>query len=647
MKKILIFVVLVVIVGILGVRWWPSYSPFIIKEAHARAATSPEVERLSAQKQEFIVRIKQLRPGGSLAGRMIDLEGRKNQLLRHYPNGHPDIKILDEQIATMRTALEKLPQLEAEYTALNQKLELARTQAQAPAKKSIDFHSFLKPQYLRLPRLRFESEATLVYGGDPKNLEEEVGQLRADPSIPLAEATLEKVPGEPPQILVRGTASMPGKLMERLSRVVQAVIASSLAREKDALHKKVVTFQKQQQNLETNLKQLALERKALLMGPVPTTPNAQLIAQIESLKARRNLLIENYPTHTDIAQLGQQIKELLGKTGRRSTRLTEKLSIYDRQINETKVWMGYLGRRAEALAKEEKQAKSLWTLARPFQKPTWPRRVEGWPVLAGGVLAVALLGVVMRRAKKSKKIVSEPLPLDGLWKVPSAQPTASSVPEPPPSAVALEVVTPELPADPLTQKAASLYERWVEVAKLLYSPALQAPEGVLESVSPLLQESSEFLPEGHDVLARYLARSVEPGNLPAHVARTVLMALTGAEEAGASPEHRYAMALAALFHDLAVVPRPAAQQEEVGSEVGRLSAVLLRRIPGLAPALLAMVEEILIGMDEYKLETWHNIAQGRTLEPLSKVLREIDRFEKVMQKQKARLQRQLRPAANF
>jgi hypothetical protein len=35
------------------------------------------------------------------------------------------------------------------------------------------------------------------------------------------------------------------------------------------------------------------------------------------------------------------------------------------------------------------------------------------------------------------------------------------------------------------------------------------------------------------------------------------------------------------------------------------------------------------------------VATGKNLEPLSKVLREIDRFEKVMQKQKSRLARQI------
>src|ERR1019366_9515644 len=177
---------------------------------------------------------------------------------------------------------------------------------------------------------------------------------------------------------------------------------------------------------------------------------------------------------------------------------------------------------------------------------------------------------------------------------------------------------PAPPADPLTAQAAALYARWIEVAKALYAPAPEAPQGVLDQVGPLLQESSDFLPQGHDALARYLARTVAPGDLPAHVARTVLMTLTGAQDAGVTPEHRLAMTLAALFHDLAMVPRPAPMQDDIGSEVGRLSASVLRRIPGLQPAILSMVEDILIGMDEFKLETWQNAAMGKNLEPLSK-----------------------------
>jgi hypothetical protein len=253
------------------------------------------------------------------------------------------------------------------------------------------------------------------------------------------------------------------------------------------------------------------------------------------------------------------------------------------------------------------------------------------------ILGLLGFGVIVFKGKKTNSGSA-----NGLWRPDTSAP--SPAPEiKNPEVIPLQVVPADtdVPSDPLTEKAATLYAKWTEAAKVLYQPAAEPPQGILDSVGPLLQESSEFLTDGHDVLARYLARSVTPGDLPAHVARTVLMTLAGAQEAGVSPEHRLAMTLAALFHDLAVVPRPSAVQSEVGSEVGRLSASVLRRIPDLEPAILEMVEDILIGMDEYKLETWHNAVNGKSLEPLSKVLREIDRFEKVMQKQKTRLDRRV------
>ena len=291
--------------------------------------------------------------------------------------------------------------------------------------------------------------------------------------------------------------------------------------------------------------------------------------------------------------------------------------------------MDYFARRAQEADKTWRGLKPLWTIVQPIKKPMWPNRIEGWPWGIGVFAGLLGLGrLVFRKPRDARSDAVD----DGLWK-----PAPLDIP------VALRVVAtePKAVGDPLTGKAAALYAKWVEMARILYTPAPEPPQGVLDQVAPLLQESSDFLPEGRDVLARSLAKSVTPGDLAAHVARTVLMTLTGAEEAGVSPEHRLAMALAALFHDLAVVPRPPAFQEEVGSEVGRLSAGVLRRIPGLPPALLAMVEDILIGMDEFKLETWQNVANGNNLEPLSKVLREIDRFEKVMQKQKARLDRRV------
>jgi hypothetical protein len=310
--------------------------------------------------------------------------------------------------------------------------------------------------------------------------------------------------------------------------------------------------------------------------------------------------------------------------------------------NETKVRIDYFSRQLQDLSQAEKNLKPAWKVILPAQKPSRPSRLEQWPLFSGVLAGVFCLVFLLTLGKtKSARSMSS----NGLWRPDSdvlgAALQAPAVLAAGPVELTVVPAEPALPSDPLTEKAAAIYTQWADVAKVLYTPAPEPPQGVLDSVGPLLQESSEFLVEGHDVLARYLAHSVTPGDLPAHVARTVLMTLAGAEESGASPEHRLAMALAALFHDLAVVARPAAIQEEVGSEVGRLSASVLRRIPGLQPAILSMVEEILIGMDEFKLETWQNVAAGKNLEPLSKVLREIDRFEKVMQKQKSRLARQI------
>lgn len=498
----------------------------------------------------------------------------------------------------------------------------------------------------RKVQLSFPGEAILQFSGDPAQVDIDLQSFRgAGPTG----VTFDRVIGHPLQLRIQTAGAWPKETAERLRSFAQAAIQQSLTLRRDAQKKTLGDYQTQTSAYETRFTQLQQERKTMLMGSYKRVPNAAILEKVETLKARRRQLIDNYPTHADIPLLAKQIQDLLGRVRAPSAAVSDQVVALDRQMTEAKVRMDYFGRLLKEGTLAAKTIKPPWRIQEPIALPRRPTHVEGLPILLGayGIVFLIMLGVMVveRRTKTRQK-----LPMDGLWSMPKkdAEPAEGSS-EPSPAAtveapVALEVVSPELPSDPLTEKAASLYARWMEVAKLLYTPSAQAPEGVLDSVGPLLQESSEFLPSGHDVLARYLARSVEPGHLPAHVARTVLMALTGAEEAGVSPEHRLAMALAALFHDLAVVPRPSAQQDEAGSEVGRLSAVLLRRIPGLQPALLSMVEDILIGMDEFKMETWHNVSQARTLEPLSKVLREIDRFEKVMQKQKSRLDRQLKAA---
>jgi hypothetical protein len=484
-------------------------------------------------------------------------------------------------------------------------------------------------------RLNYQGQAILAYSGG--------GKMNVDPNIfqphRAAQIVFEKVPGHPLQLAMRADGPRPDDVVQGMRAVGHMWAEQSLTRQRADLKKVQDVFQKQLVDLDANFNQLMVSRAALLSGPKRNTPRAQIVAKIEALKARRQLLIERYPTHTDIPLLAKQIQDLLKQLGSRPAPLSEKLTDLDRQLNQTKLRRDYFSRRLQRAAQAERDVKPYWKIMEPVQKPKWPNRVIGWPVGAGVVVGLFIVGfVALKGNMKMKKGASG----NGLWRpqVPET-PVALQVVSPEPTAAVAPPAEPPLPSDPLTEKAAALYLKWVEMAKILYTPAAGPPQGVLDQVGPLLQESSEFIPQGHEVLARYLARSVTPGDLAAHVARTVLMTLSGAQNAGVSEEHCLAMALAALFHDLAVVARPPAIQEEVGSEVGRLSASVLRRIPGLQPALLSMVEEILIGMDEFKLETWQNVANGLTLEPLSKVLREIDRFEKVMQKQKSRLERRV------
>ncbi len=476
-------------------------------------------------------------------------------------------------------------------------------------------------------RPNYEGQATLEFSGSDLQIDKELEMLRFHPAEPV---TMEKVPGHPLQIFIRGQAHSPSDVISKLQSAAQSSVDRSLARQKKDLGMARDADQKQVTDLDVQMDRLMQQQKTILAGPARNTPRAQLVAKIAELKTRRSLLIENYPTHTDIPVLAKKIQELVKQLAKPTGRAAGKISDLDRQINEAKVRRDYYVRRLKDTEKELSSLKPIWKIILPIEKPRWPREVQQWPLGAGVVAGVFVLGLIL--FKTGEQPHRKPV-ADGLWRPEAVE---TPLPEKP---VALEVVHTELPSDPLTEKARTLYGKWVELSKLLYTPAPEPPQGVLDQVAPLLQESSDFLPEGHDVLARYLARSVTPGDLASHVARTVLMTLTGAQEAGVSPEHRLAMALAALFHDLAVVPRPVPAQDEVGSEVGRLSAAVLPRIPGLPVALLAMVEDILIGMDEFKLETWQNVANGKNLEPLSKVLREIDRFEKVMQKQRARLDR--------
>jgi len=495
-------------------------------------------------------------------------------------------------------------------------------------------------------RLVYEGSTLLTFSGDSKRIDPELKIFRSNNvrqridlvvGHPAGILTYEKLPGRLLEISIKSQAVWPKDVVQALAAADKVCVEQSLAGQKAELRKEMDVLQKERLAWQARLDPLMIERKTLAGSHAGSSRRAGSAVRIQELLARRQFLIEHYPTHTDIALLAKQIKDLRYQSHPRTTAASTQQVDLDRRINETKMRLDYFSRQLQDLVRTEQVLKPDWKAALTIQKPVYPVRVDQWPIFSGAVVGALLLGFVLWMRGPSARKSAPP------HKIPDLGPKA-------PDAVELKLVPaePELPADPLTEKAAMIYAKWVEVTEVLYAPAPEPPQGILDSVGPLLQESSDFLPEGHDVMARYLARTVAPGDLPAHVARTVLMTLTGAEEAGASPEHRLAMALAALFHDLAMVPRlPAGRQArsdewaDVGSEVGRLSAGVLRRIPGLQPAILSMVEDILIGMDEFKLETWQNAAAGKNLEPLSKVLREIDRFEKVMQKQRARLDRRV------
>jgi hypothetical protein len=444
------------------------------------------------------------------------------------------------------------------------------------------------------------------------------------------EVFLTKVQDRATKYTIHTQGAWPTDTVLKLQSTAQNFVNQSFVIQKKDLESARGIDQKQITDLGAKMDGLMQQQKTILAGPRRNSPRAQLVAKIADLKARRSLLIENYPSHTDIPILAKKIRELKMQMAMPTGPAAGKINDLDRRINEAKVRRDFYARRLKAADKDLGSLKPAWKIIQPIKKPKWPHKVQNWPLAAGVMVGCFILSLLLTQKDRRSQAFD-----DGLGN------SETALDHPVEEPVALEVVHSDLPAAPLAAKARGLYAKWVELAKLLYTPAPEPPQGVLDQVAPLLQESSEFLPEGHDVLARYLARSVTPGDLASHVARTVLMTLTGAEEAGVSPEHRLAMALAALFHDLAVVPRPTPAQDEVGSEVGRLSAAVLPRIPGLPDALLAMVEDILIGMDEFKLDTWQNVANGKNLEPLSKVLREIDRFEKLMQKQRARLDRRI------
>ena len=383
---------------------------------------------------------------------------------------------------------------------------------------------------LGVVRLHYEAQGFLAYSGNAEDVGAELTRFRAqaEPAI-----SLERVPGQPLQIVLRAEGSKPKELRRKMETTSQACIKFSFDRQKGSLQRVRDELQSQVGRLEERLNQLSSSRKVFVARPKRNPPRAQIAAKIEELKTRRRLLIERFPTHTDIPLLAKQIKELLTQLGRPSDTMSTKLPDLDRQINEAELRRDYFRRRLQATALAERDLKPSWTWVPPAPTPKRPTRVDGWLIGAAVVFGLFFLGLFVVKDGTTAGGAA----VDGLWRPAFAEkPVELNVISPEPVTALAAEPEAALPSDPLTEKAATLYAQWVEVAKILYQPALEPPQGVLDSVGPLLQETSEFLPEGQDVLTRYLARSVTPGDLAAHVARTVLMTLTGAQEAGVSPE---------------------------------------------------------------------------------------------------------------
>jgi hypothetical protein len=378
--------------------------------------------------------------------------------------------------------------------------------------------------------------------------------------------------------------------------------------------------------LTSRLPAIAAEAAAAGRGPARAkVDSAAISARIRAMQARREALLEKFPRHTDIAALAVDIERLQAQLRRpaqpppSAARGTQAL----RRLAEAQAELSLQQRRSEGFMKAAQTVKPAWTTAQAPSMPRRPVRLDGWKIGAGAAAGALVLGLCIPRLARKKRAAVQ----NGLWR--------------PEATIPLAVVGSDekLPEDPLHQNAAALYDAWTILVQDLYAPAPEPPQDLVAKIGPLMQETNAFLTEGYDVMARYLALTVDAQDLHAHVARTVVMSLMAAVEAGAEKEHAEAMALAALFHDLAIVPRPPMAFHEVGSEVGRLSAALVRRIPGLSARTVGLIDDLLVGMDEYQKPMWQNMAADKTLEPMANLLRQIDRFEKLMQKQKARLEK--------
>ncbi len=430
---------------------------------------------------------------------------------------------------------------------------------------------------------------------------------------------------------LKGQGIYPSAAVRSANEAANTFLKEALSKEKALLQKRISDLDKRKASLGVKLSGLIAERWAAIKGGGTVRLPADWSTRLDAMKTRRAFLVERYPTHTDIPLLGQQIQALETARRQRNTHAASRVTDLGRQIAETQTELRFVAQKTQIGINTAKALQPKWRIIEPAKKPRWPNQVRGGGValgVAGGGMLLTILLLKIRQPRH-REAPRDAIALSLL--MPNAQDRRES---------AAEV----LPDDPLSRKAAALYERWWVLTRKVYEPSSEPPKQVFESAQPLLKETAEFMTEGHDALTRHLARTVIEGDLPSHVTRTVLMALLGAYEAGVSSEHQQGMTFAALFHDLSMVPRPGNAWQEIGTEVGRLSSSFVRKIPGLPTALVGLVEAMLVCMDEHGLKVWQNVARDEKLEPFAKLLRQIDRFDKVAQKQKSRLTRRLNAA---
>lgn len=427
-----------------------------------------------------------------------------------------------------------------------------------------------------------------------------------------------------------GAGRFPAAAVMAANNAANTFLSESVVKEKANLKKRIVELDKRKATLNAQILTLNQERKTARSGSVPR-PSAESNAQLDAMKTRRAVLMERYPTHTDIQLLGQQIKAIEEGRRKRSSNVSTRVTDLGRQVAEAQVELQFIARKTLALEKSAKEMQPQWRIAQPASRSYKPARIEGGPLTASLALISMGLAVFLLKRKPSQ---NHQVPHD---------------------TIALSLLMPEqqekfvqevktLAEDPLSRQAATLYERWLKVVQKVYAPNAEPPRQIFESAQPLVKETMAFMGKGHDTLTRHLARVVVEGDLPSHVTRTVLMALLGAYEAGVPDDQQQGMTYAALFHDLSMVPRPGSSWQDIGTEVGRLSANFVRKIPGLPAALVERVEAMLVSMDEHDLKVWQNLPRDKNLEPFANLLRQIDRFDKVAQKQKSRLTRRLASA---